>query len=292
MKKGTVLKILNVIAGTILLLGVLTFVLPVFVCDQFRIGGESMSPTLMTGDHILVNKLLMGARIYTKYDFSGPDMECFRMPGLRKIRPGDVAVFNYPRGRNRKKIEFRINYVYAKRCIGCPGDSVSIVDGYYRNSRCPGIIGNSEMQEMLAAEPDSMIKEKYGTYMRAYTFAKGAGWTVRNFGPLYIPGKGDVIALNTLSARIYAQEIEYETGSRPEIKGGKVYLGGQQADTYRFAGNWYFFGGDNVLNSKDSRYIGLVPEDYIVGITTHVVWGDGKARFRRIRESVSEPSVQ
>ena len=31
-------------------------------------------------------------------------------------------------------------------------------------------------------------------------------------------------------------------------------------------GYWYFLGGDNVLNSRDSRYFGLVPEDYIVGI--------------------------
>ena len=103
MKKKTIFEILNVTSWTVLSLAALAVVLPVFVCDQFRIGGESMCPTLETGDHILVNKLLMGARIYTKYDFSGPDMECFRMPGFRNIRPGDVAVFNYPRGRDRKK---------------------------------------------------------------------------------------------------------------------------------------------------------------------------------------------
>ena len=48
----------------------LAAILRVFVCDQFEINGESMSPTLVSGDHVLVNKLLMGARIYTKYDFS------------------------------------------------------------------------------------------------------------------------------------------------------------------------------------------------------------------------------
>ncbi len=31
-------------------------------------------------------------------------------------------------------------------------------------------------------------------------------------------------------------------------------------------GNWYFLGGDNVLNSRDSRYFGLVPQEYIVGV--------------------------
>ncbi len=26
------------------------------------------------------------------------------------------------------------------------------------------------------------------------------------------------------------------------------------------------FGGDNVLNSQDSRYLGLIPEEYIIGL--------------------------
>lgn len=49
-----------------------------------------------TRDHVLVSKLLIGARIYTKYDFSDPVMESFRMPGLRRVRPGDVALSGTP----------------------------------------------------------------------------------------------------------------------------------------------------------------------------------------------------
>lgn len=48
---------------TALLLMAMAVIVPVFVCDQFRIGGHSMDPTLEAGDHILVNKLLFGARI-------------------------------------------------------------------------------------------------------------------------------------------------------------------------------------------------------------------------------------
>ena len=47
---------------TVLLLMAMAVIVPVFVCDQFRIGGHSMDPTLEAGDHILVNKLLFGAR--------------------------------------------------------------------------------------------------------------------------------------------------------------------------------------------------------------------------------------
>ena len=51
-----------------------------------------------------------------------------------------------------------------------------------------------------------------------------------------------------------------------------VYLGGKELNEYEFSTDWYFFGGDNVMNSKDSRYIGLVPEDYIIGIVTRILF--------------------
>lgn len=61
----TLLTILFVISG----LMVAAISLPSLVCDQFKINGTSMSPTLQTGDHIIVNKLLMGGRIYTNMTF-------------------------------------------------------------------------------------------------------------------------------------------------------------------------------------------------------------------------------
>jgi len=45
-----------------------------------------------------------------------------------------------------------------------------------------------------------------------------------------------------------------------------VYIEGDPLRHYTFKGNWYFLGGDNVLNSRDSRYFGLVPKEYIVGV--------------------------
>lgn len=39
---------------------------------------------------------------------------------------------------------------------------------------------------------------------------------------------------------------------------------------YEFLSDWYFLGGDNVLNSKDSRYFGFVPDDYIIGKVVNI----------------------
>ena len=41
--------------------------------------------------------------------------------GLRKVEHNDIVIFNFPINRSKYRIEFKINYVYGKRCIGLPG---------------------------------------------------------------------------------------------------------------------------------------------------------------------------
>ena len=265
MKGESIMVLCNVLKSILVVFVVgiaIAVIVPVFVADQFRTGGESMSPVLETGDHILVDKLLMGARIYTAYDFTVPELKSFRMPGIRRARPGDVAVFNYPEGWEKNRIGFRINYVYTKRCIGCPGDTVRIENGFYRNSSCPDeILGSELMQSILSGTPDSLLVAQ-GVFLPAMPFRKDFGWTIRDFGPLYIPGRGDSVRLDDMSVRLY-----------------------RKIESYTFEGNYYFFGGDNVLNSKDSRYIGLVPEEFIVGIATRILFSvdPDTGAFRRDR---------
>jgi len=224
-----------------------------------------MEPTLHHGERVYVNKLVLGPRIYKSYDFSRPDLQSFRIRGFGKIRPGDIAVFNYPYARSNDTISFKINYVYVKRCIGAPGDTVSIVDGYWRNSSCPGNIGEESRQQQLSSSPDSLLAER-GVVLGAFQVDKTKKWTIRNFGPLHVPRKGDCIELKPDNCRQYGRLIRYETGSVPEVIDGKVCIGGKPAERYVFRQNYCFFGGDNVLDSKDSRYFGLVPEEYIIGV--------------------------
>ena len=228
-----------------------------FVCDSFIVKGHSMEPTLYTGKRVYVNKLLMGGRIYTKFDFDSDELHCFRMPGLRKLRVGDLAIYNYQYGWEPGKIGFKINYVYAKRCVACPGDTISIVDGHYVNSRT-GSVGIPESnEEELRSLPDSFIV-RMGSSFKAGSFAgEKERWTIKDFGPIAVPAKGMKIRLDSLERRHYARFIEYETGAPAD----------SLPDTeYTFRENYYFFAGDNVINSRDGRYDGFVPEDYVIGI--------------------------
>ncbi len=64
------------------------------VADQFIIPSWSMSPTLVPGDHVVVNKLIMGARLYTDFDFrqGGQELKSVRMKGKRRLRHNDIVV--------------------------------------------------------------------------------------------------------------------------------------------------------------------------------------------------------
>ena len=42
-----------------------------------------------------------------------------------------IYSFYYPNNDNR--IAIKINYVYAKRCVALAGDSISEIDGYYKD---------------------------------------------------------------------------------------------------------------------------------------------------------------
>lgn len=81
-----------------------------FVVQAFKIPSGSMLPTLLIGDHLLVNKFIYGIRV----PFSGNVL----IP-VKKPQNGDVVVFRFPKDRS-------IDYI--KRVIGTPGDTVEIKD--------------------------------------------------------------------------------------------------------------------------------------------------------------------
>lgn len=81
-----------------------------FIVQAFKIPSGSMLPTLLIGDHLLVNKFIYGIRI----PFSGKILVPIKNP-----KHGDVVVFRFPKDRS-------IDYI--KRVVGTPGDTVEIKD--------------------------------------------------------------------------------------------------------------------------------------------------------------------
>ena len=261
-----ILGIVNAVLIVGIVLAALHYGRRALVCDRFVVHGHSMEPTFTDGQRIWVNKLLMGPRIYRKYDFDSPELSCFRLPGFRKLRVGDIVVFNYPWGWQEGVIGFKINYVYAKRCAAVAGDTLRILDGRIINSRTADVGQPAGTEQRLRATSDSLLLNNL--CLRAGQFAgKEDRWTIRNMGPVVVPAECMTVEMNPETAADYALVIRYETGHSPLAEAdGAVTLNGEPLAGYTFRKNYFFFVGDNAVDSKDSRYIGFVPEEFAIGI--------------------------
>ncbi|MBI4772759.1 MAG: signal peptidase I [Deltaproteobacteria bacterium] len=89
---------------------ILALIVRTFFFQAFKIPSGSMKPTLLVGDHILVNKIQYGIDV----PFLNKPIVEFQRP-----RRGQVVVFIYPVDPSKD---------FIKRIIGLPGDQVRIVD--------------------------------------------------------------------------------------------------------------------------------------------------------------------
>ncbi|MCE5336897.1 MAG: signal peptidase I [Desulfobacteraceae bacterium] len=81
-----------------------------FVVQAFKIPSGSMKPTLLVGDHILVNKFIYGIRLPIV------NKELIHIKDPKRF---DIVVFQYPVDPSKD---------FIKRVIGLPGDTVQLRD--------------------------------------------------------------------------------------------------------------------------------------------------------------------
>lgn len=127
-----------------------------YFIQPFVIPTGSLEKTLLIGDFLLVSKVNYGARtpmttiaapmvhdslplVKSKSYLPKPQLPYFRLPGFTSIKRNDIVVFSLPTDTARyhgdqsnihvfRPIDKRSNYV--KRCVGIPGDKLSVRDGY------------------------------------------------------------------------------------------------------------------------------------------------------------------
>ena len=112
--------------------------------SSFKVPTGSMEPTILPGDYILVNKRLIGARIFDVWESAeGKEVEISRLPGIRNIKRNDVVVFNDSYYRSSDSISMDIKRYYVKRCVALSGDTFEIRQGINRVRGFEESLGNS-----------------------------------------------------------------------------------------------------------------------------------------------------
>lgn len=241
----------------------------IFLFASFLIPTVSMQPTLIPGDYILVNKLIPGTRLDWPFKSVRTDRCCStRINGYRNIKRQDILVFNAPYYQSNR-IEKNPNTYYIKRCIGIPGDTLNIVDGVY------------------------CVKNKLRLKDYSPNMFKLLHWTLSPFGSIYIPKVGDEIILDSINIHLYQKLIEYETNKKLYYLKGNFFLEDKPYPRYTFLQNYYFVVGDNAVDSEDSRFWGLLPEDHVVGKAAFI-WKSinpitKEYRFKRFLKSLDLP---
>ncbi|NPA42661.1 MAG: signal peptidase I [Chlorobi bacterium] len=134
------------------------------------------------------------------------------------------------------------------------------------------------------------------TIRSPHVFPGTGWWSMDDFGPLYIPKKGDTLVLNKRNYTLYKSLLrEYETmaslkENRVEWKDGTAYINGKPVEKYVVKQDYYWMMGDNRNNSEDSRVWGFVPWTHIVGKPVFIWFSwdknEGRPRWSRVFTTV------
>ncbi|MEA3240023.1 MAG: signal peptidase I [Pseudomonadota bacterium] len=134
-------------AESIIIAIIIALFIRAFIVQAFKIPSGSMEPTLLIGDHLLVNKFKYGVHIpFTEIKFFD----------YHKPQRGDIIVFTYPVDQSKD---------FIKRVIGLPGETIEI--------RKKKIYINNKL-----------FAGSYGTYRDPDTVTKVPR---DNFGPVVVP---------------------------------------------------------------------------------------------------------
>lgn len=219
-----------------------------FIVQAVKVPTGSMQNTIYVGDHLLVNKFLLGSE----------GGKAFPLLPNREIRRGDIVVFKYPLGPETN---------YVKRVIGLPGDTIEF------NAETNRVYINGEELPEHRVEVKSHGDAPLET-VTSEEAPPGAKYTVFYYN---LGGESAISAFSDSSNEygvnqpfkvpVKGDPIPESIRNKPDLM--SIYDSNNDG---LYDSNQYFCMGDNRDNSQDSRVWGTVPRNNVVGRAMFVYW--------------------
>ena len=196
-----------------------------YVIQPYIIPTGSLEKSLLIGDFLFVSKFHYGARVpmtaislpmvhdtipllKTRSYLKKPQLPYLRLPGFKKIKRNEIVVFSWPADTVRqffvkekrvdKPIDKKSNYV--KRCVGVPGDTLEILNGFvYTNGSKNILPDRAKVQYTHYAYSQKGVSSRklsskgYSDYTRTYKIENISETTYKQILPYIIGRKGNTI---------------------------------------------------------------------------------------------------
>jgi signal peptidase I len=281
-RAGVRTSVLGVVAAFVLNIAV-AIVVRGTALEAFRIPASSMTPTLVIGDHLFVNKFIYGIRI---------PFTTTKLFEWRKPHRGEVIVFIQPCEPDRD---------YIKRVIATAGQTVEVrcnavyVDGKPVESRlirgedCTYEDQSEDTQQWSARACSEYVERVDGREYHTYHDAARPTRDERlaREGTLLSGDSRDfpVLDRGTIPPSCPLQPDGQPVGTHDQLP-GEIVVTKQGAGAcepqmhYVVPKDHVFVLGDNRSNSNDSRYWGSVPVAQIKGKAFGIWFSDGHTGVR------------
>ncbi|MEJ0084362.1 MAG: signal peptidase I [Pseudomonadota bacterium] len=217
-----------------------------FIFEPFRIPSDSMMPTLLDGDFIVVNKFAYGLRLPVLNE---------KFIDTGSPQRGDVVVFRYPP-------DPKVNYI--KRLVGLPGDRIEVRDDH--------LVVNGQAVE-LASNGIFADGCYAGVRLSTETLGEHTHQVMSCPSPIGLQSARNYAASGNADPLLHCdrKHIAQEIGGW--VCQEMAVPGAPDSNDHVFdvvPPGHYLMIGDNRDNSADSRVWGLVPDQNLVGKATRI----------------------
>jgi signal peptidase I len=256
----------------------LALIIRASLVEVYSIPSESMVPTLLVEDHLVVSKFSFGWHL---------PMTKGRFLELRKPERGQIVIFVPP---NNTQVTF------VKRCVGVPGDSIEVKDKHlYVN----GKVSEYPQAYIKLQQPDpvlaSLIEPDYRQFMQEHSAdynRRRRAFASRQMDRPLSEDEADSISEHDWLGPYHTEKGTYYLGLNPVLPNMLISklqdmpaagFAAEYPKNFKEPGIWnnlgnrdwfgpytlkageYWMQGDDRDNSADSRFWGPVPEENLRG---------------------------